>query len=544
MRFLTGAIAGLLLAASTTQVAHADDIEPPKVEALDMGSAAVPAVPSDEAESSDLVAELHARRTEDFGLVGVTWQRGADETGLTVQVRLRTGDRWAAWEDLGIEADEGEGGRGGTEPLWVGSADGVAVRVSSPSGERPADLKVATIDPGTTAEEATEAGGATTATNALAPVSTGNEVTQTADGSPTYTARPTIRSRASWGARKNTHCDSPRTGKETRGIVVHHTAGTNSYAKSRSASIVRAVQAYHMKGRDWCDIGYNFLVDKYGQIFEGRVGGINNPVRGAHAGDKTVNTSTMGVSMMGTYSSSQPTAATKNAMVRLIGWRLGTTFHSATGTYRIGKYTLNRIAGHRNVVKTACPGTAAYRWLSASGGLRDRVEAYLADYRSAIKTEYRRLGSDKTGPVYVGETPFSADTGGRKARLGHLDLYSSSLGTFSVDGAIRSAYNALDAQGGALGAPATAKESTSRSDVRRQRFSHGTIYRVQGASSAKGHPVWGSIENRYVELGEESGALGAPRRPMTKLSGGRYRAYFEHGTITRERDRSLTVTGA
>ena len=57
---------------------------------------------------------------------------------MTVQVRLRTDGDWSDWEELDVESDEGEGGRDGTEPLWAGSADGVAVRVTSPTGERPA----------------------------------------------------------------------------------------------------------------------------------------------------------------------------------------------------------------------------------------------------------------------------------------------------------------------------------------------------------------------------------------------------------------------
>ena len=65
--------------------------------------------------------------------------------------------------------------------------------------------------------------------------------------------------------------------------VVHHTAGSNSYTAAQSAAIVRAIELYHVKGNGWNDIGYNFLVDKYGQVFEGRIGGIERNVVGAHA---------------------------------------------------------------------------------------------------------------------------------------------------------------------------------------------------------------------------------------------------------------------
>ena len=126
-----------------------------------------------------------------------------------------------------------------------------------------------------------------------------------------------------------------------------------------------------MNSRDWCDIGYNFLIDKYGQIFEGRAGGIDKPVRGAHAGNGPVNEETMGVSLMGTFTSTSPTSAMKSATADLIAWRFSDYGIKAKGTYSLGGKTLNRIAGHRNVVSTECPGAKVYAWLSASGGLRD-----------------------------------------------------------------------------------------------------------------------------------------------------------------------------
>ncbi|MRK02931.1 hypothetical protein GEV27_15540 [Aeromicrobium sp. S22] len=540
MRLITGTIAGLVLAGSTTYVAHADELptgEPRADEVqltspVDVGIAAVPAAP--EQTAPDVVAELEPRRTDDFNLVGVTWQRGFDDTGLSVKVRLRAEGDWGSWKELHVDDADGEGGRAGTEPLWAGDADGVAVEVTSPTGERPAGLAVSTIDPGTTTAEAS------TASTALYDGSS-RMLTQAADNSPTYTAKPSIVTRSKWGARKSSGCDSPRTGNETRGAVVHHTAGSNKYSKSQSAAIVRAVQAYHMKGRDWCDIGYNFLVDKYGQVFEGRSGGVDKPVRAAHAGDKAVNTYTMGVSMMGTFSSSRPTKATQAAMVRLIGWRLGTTFHPATGTYRVGSFRLQRIAGHRNVVGTSCPGQAAYSWLGASGGLRDRVAAYISDYSSPIKSRFRMLTQSVTGPVKVGEYPFSTGAGGRKARLGKVDIYSSRAGTYSVGDRFRREYAAMGDQSGALGAPTSSPRSTSRSSVRLQRFTNGTIYQVK-RSSKRGYALWGSVETKYHRIGREKSVLGAPTRRMTRISGNRYRAWFAYGTITRQANGSVTVT--
>ena len=540
---ISGTFATVLLAGLLAAPAQADSVKKPPTEAVDVDSTSVPSVSASTAEAAeradedaaDLVAQLPAKRTDDFGLVGVTWERGFDTDGMTVQVRLRTDDAWADWEELDVESDEGEGGRDGTEPLWVGSADGVAVRVTSPTGDRPSGLSVATIDPGTTPASSASA------SNALYTGAADGAVTQVADGAPTYTAKPAIISRSSWGAKKNTYCDAPQVGNETRGIVVHHTAGSNSYSKSQSAGIVRAVQAYHMNGRDWCDIGYNFLIDKYGQIFEGRNGGVDKAVRGAHAGDKWVNTYAMGVSMMGTYTSSEPTAETKTAMVKLIGWRIGTTFHPATGEYTVGTRKLNRIAAHRNVVSTACPGQKAYEWIGRDGGLRERVSAYIANYSSAIKTRWQQLGSSATGPVAVGEYPFSNDGGGRKARMLKLDLYSSSRGTYSVAGIYRTTYATLGSQTGYLGVPAANAVPTSRPVVSLQRFAHGAVYRVVRNGTAKAYGIWGAMYVKYQSMGEASSELGAPRSNEVAISGGRKRAYFGYGHMTVEANGTVTV---
>ncbi len=549
MRLFSGTIVGVLLAGCLTYVTssavRADEIVSPPTQPVDVSTATIPAVPDQPSalaaeadDGADLVAELPARRTDEFGLVGVTWSSGFDTEGLLVEVRLRTDGTWSGWDELHVEVDDGsEGGRDGTEALWVGSADGVAVRVQTPTGERPPGLQVSTIDPGTSPAEAT--------TSSASPAfysGTAADATTIADGTPSYTARPAIISRSAWGAAKNTKCDSPITGNETRGVVVHHTAGTNSYSKAQSAAIVRATQAYHMKARKWCDVGYNFLVDKYGQIFEGRNGGVDKAVRAAHSGNAAVNTYTMGVSMMGTFSSSEPTAATKNAMVRLIGWRLGTTFHPAKGTYSLGGKTLNRIAGHRDVVGTECPGAAAYRWLGASGGLRDRVATYISRYSTPILSRYRQLGVGSTGPVYVGEYPFSSNGGGRKARMANIDVITSPKGTFWVRSYVRSRFNRTGGQTKVLGVPVANAVRTARSRVMLQRFEKGTIYRVKRPGKKhQAYALWGPVATKYRSLKEADGRLGAPKKTQTKISGGRQRVWFANGHITWQANGRVTA---
>ncbi len=98
-----------------------------------------------------VVAELESTRAQEYGLLGVTWERGTAAKDLVVQVRTRTGEEWTSWEDLEIEdIQKGESAatRAGTNPTWVGESDGVAVRLLS-AHDAPEDVQVALIDGGT-----------------------------------------------------------------------------------------------------------------------------------------------------------------------------------------------------------------------------------------------------------------------------------------------------------------------------------------------------------------------------------------------------------
>src|SRR5205814_1672223 len=113
---------------------------------------------------------------------------------------------------------------------------------------------------------------------------------------------------------------APRYADGVHYAVVHHTAGTNNYTRAQSAAIVRGIQVYHVKGNGWDDIGYNFLVDKYGQIFEGRYGGMDRAVIGAHA--LGFNTGAVGISVIGDYRAAPISAAAKASLEQLLAWRL------------------------------------------------------------------------------------------------------------------------------------------------------------------------------------------------------------------------------
>ena len=157
-----------------------------------------------------------------------------------------------------------------------------------------------------------------------------------------------------------------------RFAVVHHTAGTNSYSASESAAIVRGIERYHVLANGWNDIGYNFLVDKYGQVFEGRGGGITKNVVGAHA--EGFNTGSTGVAVIGNYESQAISPAARAALVKLLAWRLDVAHVNPLGklTWTSGgnprypagtKVRLRAVSGHRDTGPTSCPGGSLYAQL-------------------------------------------------------------------------------------------------------------------------------------------------------------------------------------
>jgi hypothetical protein len=188
------------------------------------------------------------------------------------------------------------------------------------------------------------------------------------------TGSPLLIDREAWGANEAIRRAPPSYATALQFALVHHTAGTNSYTASQSAAIVRGIEVYHVKGNGWNDIGYNFLVDKYGQVFEGRYGGVDKPVIGAHA--EGFNTGSVGVAVLGTYTSTPPTAAARTALAHLLAWRLdiahvdpkSTLTWVSGGNARFASGVpvfIRAVSGHRDTGFTTCPGAALYSQLDA-----------------------------------------------------------------------------------------------------------------------------------------------------------------------------------
>jgi flagellar hook assembly protein FlgD len=192
---------------------------------------------------------------------------------------------------------------------------------------------------------------------------------------------PSIVSRESWGADEEIVRASPNFAPALRLAVVHHTAGTNSYTRAQAPAVVRGIEVYHVQGNGWNDIGYNFLVDRFGTIYEGRGGGVDQNVIGAHS--QGFNTGTVGVALIGNYTAAVPPKAQQDALVRLLAWRLdvahidplSTVVYTSGGNakFRGGKLvTLRVISAHRDTGPSECPGNGAYALLP---GIAKRVAA-------------------------------------------------------------------------------------------------------------------------------------------------------------------------
>ncbi|MGY2121504.1 N-acetylmuramoyl-L-alanine amidase [Nocardia gipuzkoensis] len=465
-----------------------------------------------------------------FSMVALTAKELADTTA-TIRARQPDGT-WGPWYDAEpVDTHRtdrsGPGPTNGTEPIYVGDTNAVQVLVTrkqaaaetirpvaetapivgdpaaqagDPAGQpvprsddqaqQPADLTAVLIDPGRGAVD-----------GAL------HNVTAELPG-----GGPSVITRAQWGADESIRCDQPTYDDHIGGVTVHHTAGRNDYSKSESAGIVRAIYTYHAKTLGWCDIGYNALVDKYGQVFEGRFGGLDRPVQGAHAGGFNENTS--GVALMGNYESEQPTEASIEALGAFIGWRAkvagldpkGHTTMYSEGTsftpYAQGEAVrLPIVFAHRDVGNTTCPGDAAY-------ALMDRIRDIAAGAPGAPRT-------------YDSQPPASGESD-----VAALAALTTKLLNMVHDNIIARHWSQSGGPNGPLG-PARSEVLPALHGRQYAQFSNGYVYTAADGQVVE---VIGTILDRFLQLGADAGILGLPLRNAYPVPDG-LRADFEHGSL-------------
>ena len=436
-------------------------------------------------------------QAEPFSMVALT---GTDLTGTSTRIRAKQADgSWGPWyatENLESNSDDSQlGGPRGTDPVFVGSTNAVQIAVT-----RPASAPVTVAPPESGVEAGRELG--------YIPANAEESLSQTMSAvlitppkapvdnqwsPPTATLGPgqppNIISRTQWGAGSGSRCGGPSYGNRLRAAVVHHTATGNDYAPEDSPSIIRSIYAYHVMSLGWCDIAYNALVDKYGQVFEGRAGGITKDVMGSHTGG--FNRDVWGVSMIGNFEDTPPTDVMIKTVGRLLGWRLNLDHIDPLGSVPLtsagGSYTtvpggrtitLPEIFAHRDVGNTECPGAAGYAAL-------DQIREIAAGFnRPPDPTESLRGGAILTrwetdgGPVSPLGNPTSpetaADGSARYATFERGAMYwSPETGAQPLTGAIYQAWGALGFERGALGLPTSGEIAEPEWIV--QNFQHGTL---------------------------------------------------------------------
>ena len=287
-----------------------------------------------------------------FNLVGLHWQG----TG-SVEFRTRSAPgRWREWVQAAPEPedrpDAGTAERARPDawrlgnPWWVGPSDGIEYRFRGRVRRARAFFVWS------------------------APTAVPLRTLQKAGS-------PGIVPRSGWGANEAIKRAAPLYTADVRVAIVHHTAGSNGYGAAESPAIVRAIQTYHVKGNGWNDIGYNFLVDRFGKVFEGRYGGIDRNVVGAHA--EGFNRGSVGAAVLGEYSSLTVAEKAQEALAKLLAWRLdlahveplSTLSFSSGGNPRFGSgvpVSLRAVSGHRDTGFTDCPGRALYALLGGVSG--------------------------------------------------------------------------------------------------------------------------------------------------------------------------------
>jgi hypothetical protein len=285
-------------------------------------------------------------------MVGVKW---TGDPGAQFSLSTRhTHGRWSSPTPLGTvdalpergSADAVHATRLATEPFWVRGTTGIRVTLTSGNARK---VELHTVD-------------------APAPKLPAN----TAGASVAW---PNVLLRSQWGADESLrlrNCSGPTYTRGVRFAVVHHTDTSNDYSPTDSAAIVRSIYAYSVETLGYCDMMYNFLVDKYGQIFEGRFGGADKSVLGAHA--IGFNTDSVGVSVIGNYSNVSPPPEVVDAIERFLAWKFAASGIDPRATvdyvtngndnFAAGMHlAIPTIVGHRDTWSTDCPGDGLYALL-------------------------------------------------------------------------------------------------------------------------------------------------------------------------------------
>ena len=385
-------------------------------------------------------------------LVAVTADAAFAE-GTSVQVRVKEKSGWSRWTTLEVDPDHGpdpgsseaRGARPGSDPLMTRDAKKAQVRIDTPSGKLPTGTELTLVN----------------APSAASDMRASRVSAQAAVG------QPPIVTRAQWGANESWRSRAPLYTPTVRAGFIHHTASTSSYSAAQAASQVRAIYAYHTKSLKHSDIDYNFLVDRFGRLYEGRAGGIDQAVLGGHTAG--FNENTFAVSALGNFDSFSPgeadMAAMKDSIARLFAWKLGlygvnpgaTVKVISAGYIKKTRYprgstaTIPAMSSHQTVNFTKCPG----KYLQAQ---LPSIRAMAAAYSDVVIS----APSPAAQTITSGAAPFTFTSDANRSVTWTADILSpcsdtpvrSYTGTTAGPGPISVEWDLKDATGVAV-LPAT-----------------------------------------------------------------------------------------
>ncbi|WP_256696974.1 N-acetylmuramoyl-L-alanine amidase [Actinomyces oris] len=554
----------------------------------------LPAATDPQADATLLTDPLEVDR---FFVAGFTWAGGADlPEGVRIYLRVRENGTWSPWY-LNEAADAGRDDRAtsATGEFVTGGAD--AIQASVVGSSLPAGLKLALVPSRPQGEEVLDADDLKTTEAAPTPVieevaasqpqgAQAEPAATAPSASPAWGTQPAavpaavsvaapavapaattanglpvaVTTRAEWGANASYMSWDPEYARAGH-VVVHHTAGTNSYSAGQSASIVRGIYYYHAVTLDWGDIGYNFLVDKFGTVFEGRSGSVAAPAGtmsiGAHA--RGVNTGTMGISMMGDYSTVSPSDAQLSSVGKMAGWFLKRAGISdvtgwaslhvwTTERYQAGStISMPRILGHRDVGYTTCPGNVGYSKLGAiraiakaqgstPQGSSSAPSTVAQDHPGAAALRSALGANGWIGPATSGVQ--ASTKGGVFQRFKHgVGYWSPATGAQFVGEPVLSAWGAYGYQTGSMGYPRSGGV-VGVGGSRHQIFEGGIAYWRPGGRVSFIH---GSILSAWAASGWERSKVGLPTGRAVRQADGTMTQTFERGSISVAPNGKVTI---
>jgi N-acetylmuramoyl-L-alanine amidase/Fibronectin type III domain/FG-GAP-like repeat len=303
-------------------------------------------------------------------VVGVTWPKSATQAKDNYQIRTLTGATWSQWQSLGVSDGGPDGAEAaatttaGTDPYVVTGASKYEVRSLTTDTDVSTAATVQVVDPG---------------------ASSADNLAQEPGAAAAATTQPAIYTRADWGADESLRKGTPLYGQVQLGFV-HHTVDANNYAAADVPAMIRGMYAYHVQTLGWDDIGYNFLIDRFGRTWEGRYGGMDKAVVGAQTyGYNSVST---GVAAIGDFDIAAVPQAVTDAFKQIFAWKLSLAGIPATGASPVlapdGKTALQRVSGHRDAFATICPGQYLYATLPEIRAGADAIIGSLPTMPTAV----------------------------------------------------------------------------------------------------------------------------------------------------------------